>query len=75
MSRKGNPHDNASRAPSYKAIKKELVNNANFADIDQAQQEIVKCIRTYYITKRRHPALVHHSSKKFDKEKSQNPFA
>lgn len=42
MSRKGNPYDNALMENFYKTIKRELINDAQFRDIDQAQMEITK---------------------------------
>ena len=42
MSRKGNPCDNALMESFYKTIKRELINDAQFRDIDQAQIEIFK---------------------------------
>ncbi len=36
MSRKGNPYDNALMASFYKTLKRELVNDAHFASIEQA---------------------------------------
>lgn len=74
MSRKGNSYDNALMESFYKTIKRELINDANFTDIDQAQQEIFKYIETYYNTKRMHSALGYRSPKEFDKENSQNPL-
>ncbi|EOI53641.1 transposase for insertion sequence element IS904 [Enterococcus gilvus] len=61
MSRKGNPYDNALMESFYKTIKRELINDANFTDIGQAQQEIFKYIETYYNTKRMHSALGYRS--------------
>ena len=42
MSRKGNPYDNALMESFHKTIKRELINDAQFRDIDQAQMEIFK---------------------------------
>ena len=42
MSRKGSPYDNALMESFYKTIERELINDANFTDVDQAQQEIFK---------------------------------
>lgn len=41
----------------YKTIKRELINDAQFRDIDQAQMEIFKYIETHCNTKRIHSAL------------------
>lgn len=41
----------------YKASKRELVNNANFATINQAHLEIFKYIETYYNSNRLHSDL------------------
>ncbi len=70
MSRKGNPYDNALMESFYKTIKRELINDANFTSIDQAQLEIFKYIETYYNTKRLHSALNYQSPKDFEKEHS-----
>lgn len=48
MSRKGNTYNNALMESFYKTIKRELINDAQFRDIDQAQMEIFKYIETYY---------------------------
>ncbi|EMB72401.1 putative transposase [Streptococcus mutans 15VF2] len=42
MSRKGNPYDNALMESFYKTLKRELVNYAHFASIEQTQLEIFK---------------------------------
>ncbi|HES0865187.1 TPA: transposase, partial [Streptococcus pyogenes] len=46
MSRKGNPYDNALMEAFYKTLKRELVNDAHFATIEQAQLEIFKYSET-----------------------------
>ncbi|MBP2100491.1 putative transposase [Enterococcus rivorum] len=68
MSRKGNPYDNALMEFFYKTIKRELINDANFTSINQAQLEIFKYIETYYNTKRLHSALSYQSLKDFEKQ-------
>lgn len=68
MSRKGNPYDNALMEPFYKTIKRELINDTQFRDIDQAQMEIFKYIETYYNTKHIHSALGYQSPKDFEKK-------
>lgn len=45
--KKGTPYDKALMESIYKTIKRELVNDAQFKDIDQAQMEIFKYIETY----------------------------
>ncbi len=42
MSRKGNPYDNVLMKSFYKTIKRELINDAQFRDIDQVRMEIFK---------------------------------
>jgi putative transposase len=51
MSRKGNPYDNALMESFYKTLKRELINDAQFRNINQAQMKIFKYIATYYTTK------------------------
>ena len=51
----------------YKTIKRELINDAQFRDIDQAQMEIFKYIEAYYNAKRIHSALGYQSPKDFEK--------
>lgn len=68
MSRKGNPYDNALMESFYKTLKRELINDAQFNDIDQAQMEIFKYIETYYNTKRIHSALGYQSPRAFEKK-------
>ena len=57
MSRKGNPYDNAVMESFYRTLKRELVQDANYDDPEQARMYIFKYIETYYNTKRIHPAL------------------
>lgn len=47
--------------------KKELINNAQFRDIDSAQMEIFKQSETFYTTKRLHSPLGYQSPKDFEK--------
>lgn len=67
MSRKGNPYDNALMESFYKTLKKELVNDAHFATIEQAQLEIFKYSETYYNPKRLPSALGYLSPVEFEK--------
>ncbi|WP_153279536.1 integrase core domain-containing protein, partial [Streptococcus pyogenes] len=67
MSRKGNPYDNALMESFYKTLKRELVNDAHFATIKQAQLEIFKYSETYYNPKRLHSALGYLSPVEFEK--------
>ncbi len=67
MSRKGNPYDNALMASFYKTLKRELVNDAHFASIEQAQLEIFKYIEAYYNPKRIHSALGYQLPIEFEK--------
>ena len=73
MSRKGNPYDNALMENFYKTIKRELINDAQFRDIDQAQMEITKQFETYYNTKRIHSALDYQFPKGFEKNSTYSP--
>ncbi|HER4794107.1 TPA: transposase, partial [Streptococcus pyogenes NGAS104] len=67
MSRKGNPYDNALMESFYKTLKKELVNDAHFATIEQAKLEIFKYSETCYNPKRLHSALGYLSPVEFEK--------
>lgn len=66
MSRKGNPYDNALMESFYTTLKRELVNDAHFASIEQAQLEIFKYIETYYNPKHLHSALGYQSPIEFE---------
>lgn len=57
MSRKGNPYDNAVMEYFYRTLKRELDQDANYDDPEQARMDIFKYIETYYNTKRIHSAL------------------
>ncbi|HER4824025.1 TPA: IS3 family transposase, partial [Streptococcus pyogenes] len=65
--RKGNPYDNALMESFYKTLKRELVNDAHFATIEQPQLEIFKYSETYYNPKRLHSALGYLSPVEFEK--------
>ncbi|HGC6506173.1 TPA: IS3 family transposase, partial [Streptococcus pyogenes] len=67
MSRKGTPHDNTLMEAFYITLKRELVNDAHFATIKQAQLEIFKYSETYYNPKRLHSALGYLSPVEFEK--------
>ena len=67
MSRKGNPYDNALMQSFYKTLKRELINDAHFTTIEQAQLEIFKYIETYYNPKRLHSALGYQSPLEFER--------
>ncbi|WP_369965554.1 integrase core domain-containing protein [Streptococcus ferus] len=66
-SRKGNPCDNTLMDSFYKTLKRELVNDANFATIGQAQLEIFKYLEAYYNPKYLHSALGYQSLVEFEK--------
>ncbi|VHL67656.1 Transposase [Streptococcus pyogenes] len=51
----------------YKTLKRELVNDAHFETIEQAQLEIFKYSETYYNPKRLHSALGYLSPVEFEK--------
>lgn len=57
MSRKGNPYDNAVMESFYRTLKRELVQDADYDNPEQARMDIYKYIETYYNTKRIHSAL------------------
>ncbi|MPM08022.1 hypothetical protein SDC9_54334 [bioreactor metagenome] len=57
MSRKGNPYDNAIMESFYRTLKRELVQDANYDNPEQARQDIFNYIELYYNTKRIHSAL------------------
>ena len=57
MSRKGNPYDNAVMESFYRTLKRELVQDANYDNPEQARMDIFKYIELYYNTKRMHSAI------------------
>lgn len=57
MRRKGNPYDNAVMESFYRTLKRELVQDANYDDPEQARRDVFKYIETYYNTKRIHSTL------------------
>lgn len=65
-SRKGNPYDNAVMESFYRAIKRELIQDAKYETPEQAQKEIFKYIELYYTTKRIHSALGYISPAQFE---------
>lgn len=69
-SRKGNPYDNALMESFYRTIKRELIQDADFTDPEQARAEIFKYIETYYNTKRMHSALGYMSPVEFEAQHS-----
>jgi len=68
MSHNGNSYDKALMESFYKTIKRELINDANFTSIDQAQLELFKYIETYYNTKQLYSVLNDPSPKAFEKQ-------
>jgi len=70
MSRKGNPYDNAGMESFYRTLKRELVQDANYDNTEQARLEIFKYIETYYNTKRIHSALGYLSPFEFESQNS-----
>ncbi|WP_136282177.1 IS3 family transposase, partial [Streptococcus pyogenes] len=58
---------NALMEAFYKTLKRELVNDAHFETIEQAQLEIFKYSETYYNPKRLHSALGYLSPVEFEK--------
>lgn len=53
-SRKGTLYDNAPMESFYKTLKRELIGDVKFENLEEAKQEIFKYIETYYNTKRIH---------------------
>ena len=51
MSRKGNPYDNAIMGSFYRTLKRELVQDAGYKNLEQARQDILKYFKLYYNTK------------------------
>lgn len=70
MSRKGNPYDNAVMESFYRTLKRELVQDANYDDPEQARRDIFKYIETYYNTKRIHSFLGWLSPVQFETQNS-----
>jgi len=70
MSRKGNPYDNAVMESFYRTLKRELVQDANYDNPEQARQDIFKYIESYYNTKRIHSALGWQSPLQFEIQNS-----
>lgn len=70
MSRKGNPYDNAVMESFYRTLKRELVQDANYDNPQQARQDIFKYIESYYNTKRIHSALRWQSPLQFEIQNS-----
>lgn len=66
-SRKGNPYDNAIMESFYKTLKRELVNDSNYENHEQAQQDIFKYIEIYYNTQRIHSSLDFMTPVEFEK--------
>ncbi len=57
MSRKGNPYDNAIMESFCRTLKRELVQDTNYDNPEQARQDIFRYIELYYNTKQIHSAL------------------
>ena len=70
MSRKGNPYDNTVMESFYRTLKRELVQDANYDDPEQARRDIFKYIETYYNTKRIHSTLGWLSPVQFETQNS-----
>jgi putative transposase len=65
-SRKGNPYGNLLMESFYRTIKRELVQDAQFKNPEQAKMEIFKYIETYYNSKRIHSSLGYLSPIQFE---------
>ncbi len=70
MSRKGNPYDNAVMESFYRTLKRELVQDANYDNPEQARMDIFKYIELYYNTKRIHSTLGWLSPVEFESKNS-----
>lgn len=57
MSCKGKLYENTLMESSYKTIKRELINDAQFRDIDQARRVIFRYFENYYNNKRIYSVL------------------
>ena len=72
MSRKGNPYDNAIMEPFYRALKRELVQDAGYGNPEQARQGIFQYVELYYNTKRIHSTLGWLSPMQFEAQNTQS---
>ena len=70
LDRKGNPYDNAVMESFYRTLKRELVQDANYDNPEQARLDIFKYIETYYNTKRIHSTLGWLSPTQFELQNS-----
>lgn len=70
MSRKGNPYDNAIMESFCRTLKRELVQDANYDNPEQARQDIFSYIELYYNAKRIHSDLGWLSPIQFEKQNS-----
>lgn len=73
MSRKGNPYDNAVMESFYRTLKRELVQDANYDNPEQARMDIFKYIELYYNTKRIHSAIGWISPCQFEAQNCKSP--
>jgi putative transposase len=75
VSRPGNPYDNAVMESFFKTLKRELVNDRRYTDLEDAKQDIFKYIELYYNTRRRHSALGNISPRSFECKIRRKPLS
>jgi len=68
MSAKANPYDNAWSESVIGTIKRELIGDGQFEDIDDARTALFEYIDGYYNTSRRHSSLGYLSPSEFENE-------
>jgi len=68
MSRKANCYDNATMESFWSTLKMELIYRRQFADCQEARQEIFSFIETFYNRTRLHSALGYHSPAQFESQ-------
>jgi transposase InsO family protein len=67
MSEKGKCHDNAVAESFFNTLKRELVNEQTYKDIDEAKSSIFEYIEVFYNKIRRHSYLNYESPNNFEK--------
>lgn len=66
MSRTGNCYDNAAMESFWSTLKRELVNEQNYATLDEARRSIFEYIEVFYNRTRRHSSLGYVSPEQFE---------
>lgn len=72
MSRKCNSYDNAVMESFYGTLKRELVQDSHYDNLEQARMDIFKYIELYYNAKRIHSAIGWVSPCQFEKQICKN---